>query len=73
MAAGRKTKRFPHPRDFEIGPAKEILSFRTIHDARMAAIGDLPPLNALRAFEATAWRSNFAKAAVELKVTAAWC
>ncbi|MSO66085.1 MAG: transcriptional regulator GcvA [Alphaproteobacteria bacterium] len=71
MAKTKKPKRFQYLRDFESGPSKEIPSYKTVHDARMAAIGDLPPLNALRAFEAAARRSSFAKAAVELNVTAA--
>lgn len=71
MAQTKKPKRLLHLRDFESGPVKEIPSFKTVYDARMAAIGDLPPLNALRAFEAAARRSSFAKAAVELNVTAA--
>lgn len=71
MARTKRPKRLLHLRDFESGPAKEIPSYKTTNDVRMAAIGDLPPLNALRAFEAAARRSSFAKAAVELNVTAA--
>jgi LysR family glycine cleavage system transcriptional activator len=71
VAKAVRPKHLQYLRDFETGPAKEIPSYKTVYDARMAAIGDLPPLNALRAFEAAARRSSFAKAAVELGVTAA--